>query len=96
MPTTTTTTTDLVTIVSALAPAAYFKAEGLDAPSRSERVAARRIVVHLWADLDAGRPCPEASRTIRMSDGSSLPFRLWAEGVLAIREGGRAYGVGVA
>lgn len=94
--TTTTTTLDLATIVEALAPAAYFREEGIDAPTRAERVAARRVVVHLWSDLDAGRPCPAASRSIRMSDGSSLPFRLWAEGILAIREGGKAFGVGVA
>lgn len=63
--------------------------------TRSERVAARRIVVHLWADIDAGRPCVAGSWTVRLSDDSTMPFRAWAEGVLSIREAGKAHAVAV-
>lgn len=99
MSTTTTTTTDAVTlaiIVRTLAPAAYWNDfEPSERPSRAEKVAARRVVVHAWADVDAGRSNPVGRYTVTMSDGSALPFRVWAEGILSIREGGRAYGVGV-
>jgi hypothetical protein len=92
--TSTSTSADIAAVILALAPAAYFKEEGIDAPKRSERVAARRVIAHLWCDIDAGRPCAAASFTMRMSDGSTFPFRLWAETVLGIREAGRTYAIG--
>lgn len=82
-------------VLAALTPAAVCKAEGIDTPTRGERVAARRIVAHAWCDIDAGRSCPAGSWSVRMSDGSVLPFRLWAEGVLGIRESGKAHAVAV-
>lgn len=87
---------DLTVILAALTPASALRASGLPAVKPAERVAARRAVVHAWADLDSGRSCPLASFAVRLSDGSTLPFRLWAERVLSIREGGTAYAVSVA
>lgn len=90
------TPAELAMIVTTLAPAAHWAdADPSDRPNRAAKVAARRVVVHAWADVDAGRVCPVARFTVTMSDGSALPFRVWAEGILGIREGGRAYGVGV-
>lgn len=93
------TATDAATlsiIVRTLAPAAYWADfEPSERPSRAEKVAARRVIVHAWADIDAGRPNAVARFTVTMSDGSALPFKVWAEGILSIREGGKAYGVGV-
>ena len=82
-------------VLAALTPAAVCKSEGLDAPTRGERIAARRIVAHMWCDIDSGRSCPAASWAVRMSDGSVLPFRLWAEGILSIRESGKTHAVSV-
>lgn len=81
-------------IAHALAPKAYHDENGFNVPNRSEKVAARRILAHLWCDIDAGRPCAAASYAMRMSDGSTVPFRLWAETVLGIREAGRTYATG--
>lgn len=99
MSATSTVSTDAATlalIVRTLAPASYWADfEASDRPSRSDKVAARRVIVHAWADVDAGRANPVGRYTVTMSDGSAMPFRLWAESVLGIREGGKAYGVGV-
>ena len=90
------TASAFATIVRILAPAAYWADfDASERPSRSDKVAARRVIVHAWADMDAGRACVIGRFTVTMSDGSNLPARLWIEGQLSIREGGRAYGVGV-
>lgn len=82
-------------LVSSLTPAAVLKADGLPPVSREIRIAAKREVCRLWADIDASRPCLAASFTIVNSDGSTLPFKMWCECILSIREGGKAHAVSV-
>jgi hypothetical protein len=82
-------------LVSSLTPAAVLKAQELPPVSRELRIMAKREVCRLWADIDASRPCPAASYTIVNSDGSTLPFKVWAETVLGIRDAGKAHAVSV-
>jgi hypothetical protein len=84
---------NLVSVIEALTPASVLKAEGLDPVSRPIRVEARVSVLLANAAIREGRACAWASFAIVMSDGTAVPFKVWADGILGIREGGRSWAV---
>jgi hypothetical protein len=96
--TTTTTATvytldNLVAVIEALTPAAVLKMQGLPAIAREVRVEARVSVLLANAAIREGRPCEWAAFAIVLSDGTALPFKVWSDGILGIREGGKAHAV---
>ena len=86
----------LASIVASLIPAKVCREEGIDVPKRGEVIAARLLLIDALADIRASRPCPMASFVVRMSDDSTIPFTVWARGILGVRESGKAHAVGVA
>jgi len=84
---------NLTDVIAALTPASVLKAEGLDPVARPVRVEARVSVLLANAAIREGRPCEWASFAVVMSDGTAVPFRVWSDGILGIREGGKAHAV---
>jgi hypothetical protein len=84
---------NLTNVIEALTPAAVLKAEGLPAIAREWRVEARVSLVLANAAIRESRPCEWAAFAVVMSDGTAVPFRVWSDGILGIREGGKAHAV---
>ena len=93
IPATTYTLEALTDVIRALTPAAVLKSEGLPVIPREFRIESRVSVVLANAAIREGRPCEWASFAVVMSDGTAVPFRVWSDGILGIREGGKAHAV---
>lgn len=64
--------------------------------SSLERKNARILLVIAYAAIAQGEPSPMAALSVKMSDGSALPFKIWCARTLNVDTTGKAYAVACA
>lgn len=83
----------LADTIAALTPAKVQRENGDSPTPRAVRVEARRSIILALAAIYNREDCAWASFTIVNNDDSTMPFRAYAEGILGVRDSGKAYAV---